>query len=226
MIHRLKGTNIYGLELYAHQPARRGSHSPTSWWCGGRSGYTTTTHHRFPSFPPLHSPLLCRRGRRGGGAMAATAPSSSDKWMDWAAECTKAAQAEARSPPEWAAAGSVPWSAGLAETLAGALLSESGGGAAAWKYAEAALAARLASPPLLIALLSTRYVRLRPGTWWDGRFRALRRVVGRERRMGVREPGAVPYLLALTWFTPKKVSNGNLIQMLCESVHNAGSNIV
>ncbi|KAG2632819.1 hypothetical protein PVAP13_2NG126403 [Panicum virgatum] len=98
------------------------------------------------------------------------ASSSSPAWLEWAAEYTKAAQAESRSPPEWAArvaaasaageSGDVPWSAGLAEVLARALLS--GGGepaaaAAAWKYAEAALAARLASPALLLALLSTRY---------------------------------------------------------------------
>ncbi|XP_039793952.1 mediator of RNA polymerase II transcription subunit 33A-like [Panicum virgatum] len=99
------------------------------------------------------------------------ASSSSPAWLEWAAEYTKAAQAESRSPPEWAArvaaasaageSGDVPWSAGLAEVLARALLS--GGGepaaaAAAWKYAEAALAARLASPALLLALLSTRVI--------------------------------------------------------------------
>nr|CAB3452351.1 unnamed protein product [Digitaria exilis] len=95
------------------------------------------------------------------------APSSA--WLEWAAEYTKAAQAECRPPPEWAArvsaaagdGGDVPWSAGLAEVLARALLSGAGGGApaaAAWKYAEAALAARLASPALLLALLSTRII--------------------------------------------------------------------
>ncbi|GJN24886.1 hypothetical protein PR202_gb12657 [Eleusine coracana subsp. coracana] len=102
-------------------------------------------------------------------ATAAPSSSSSSGWIDWDAEYTKAAQAEARPPPEWAArvaaaaasaaageTGDVPWSAGLAEVLAGALLS--GGGAAAWKYAEAALAARLASPALLIALLSTSII--------------------------------------------------------------------
>jgi hypothetical protein len=41
--------------------------------------------------------------------------------------------------------GGDPWSTGLAETLAGALLSESGGGAAAWKYAEAAACPRRSS---------------------------------------------------------------------------------
>ena len=96
------------------------------------------------------------------------ASSSSPAWLEWAAEYTKAAQAESRSPPEWAArvaaasaageSGDVPWSAGLAEVLARALLSGGGGGApAAWKYAEAAFAARLASPALLLAILSTRY---------------------------------------------------------------------
>lgn len=130
---------------------------------------TASQSYLFPRSPlPL---LLCRRGRRRRGArrpsgMAASTAPSPSAWLDWAAEYTKAAQAEARPPPEWAArvaaasagegGGDVPWSAGLAEMLAGALLS--GGGAAAWKYAEAALAARLASPPLLIALLSTRYV--------------------------------------------------------------------
>lgn len=104
-------------------------------------------------------------------AMSAPPPPS-EAWLEWAAEYTKAAQAEARPPPEWAArvaaaaavageSGDVPWSAGLAEVLARALLSGGGGGAApaaaAWKYAEAALAARLASPALLLALLSTRY---------------------------------------------------------------------
>lgn len=107
--------------------------------------------------------------------MATSAPPpSSAPWLEWAAEYTKAAQAEARPPPEWAArvaaaaaaAGEsedVPWSAGLAEVLARALFPGGGGGgggaapaAAAWKYAEAALAARLASPALLLALLSTR----------------------------------------------------------------------
>ena len=102
-------------------------------------------------------------------AMSAPPPSSA-AWLEWAAEYTKAAQAEARPPPEWAArvaaaaaageSGDVPCSAGLAEVLARALLSGGGaapGAAAAWKYAEAALAARLASPALLLALLSTRY---------------------------------------------------------------------
>jgi len=105
-------------------------------------------------------------------AMSAPLPSSA-AWLEWAAEYTKAAQAEARPPLEWAArvaaaaaaaageTGDVPWSAGLAEVLARALLSGGGGAApaaaAAWKYAEAALAARLASPALLLALLSTRY---------------------------------------------------------------------
>ncbi|PWZ38467.1 Mediator of RNA polymerase II transcription subunit 33B [Zea mays] len=100
--------------------------------------------------------------------MATSAPPpSSAPWLEWAAEYTKAAQAEARPPPEWAArvaaaaaaAGEsedVPWSAGLAEVLARALFSGGGPAAAAWKYAEAALAARLASPALLLALLSTR----------------------------------------------------------------------
>ncbi|KAF8731892.1 hypothetical protein HU200_015837 [Digitaria exilis] len=103
----------------------------------------------------------------------AASPSSSG-WLEWAAEYTKAAQAECRPPPEWAArvaaaaaaAGEgrdVPWSAGLAEVLARALLAGAGGGApaaaaAAWKYGEAALAARLASPALLLALLSTRVI--------------------------------------------------------------------
>ncbi|XP_062187025.1 mediator of RNA polymerase II transcription subunit 33A-like isoform X1 [Phragmites australis] len=99
----------------------------------------------------------------------ATAPSSS-AWVKWAAEYTKAAQAQARPPPEWAArvaaaseageSGDVPWSAGLAEVLARALLSGDGGApaAAAWKYADAALSARLASPALLIVLLSTRVI--------------------------------------------------------------------
>jgi hypothetical protein len=93
--------------------------------------------------------------------------SSSSAWLEWAAEYTKAAQAEYRPPPEWAArvaaaaaaageGADVPWSAGLAEVLARALLSGAPA-AAAWKYAEAALAARLASPALLLALLSTRY---------------------------------------------------------------------
>ncbi|CAD6220630.1 unnamed protein product [Miscanthus lutarioriparius] len=106
-------------------------------------------------------------------AMLAPPPSSA-AWLEWAAEYTKAAQAEARPPPEWAArvaaaaaageSGDVPCSAGLAEVLARALLSGGGGGgaapaaAAAWKYAEAALAARLASPALLLALLSTRVI--------------------------------------------------------------------
>nr|ACG26559.1 hypothetical protein [Zea mays] len=109
--------------------------------------------------------------------MATSAPPpSSAPWLEWAAEYTKAAQAEARPPPEWAArvaaaaaaAGEsedVPWSAGLAEVLARALFPGGGGGgggaapaAAAWKYAEAALAARLASPALLLALLSTRVI--------------------------------------------------------------------
>uniref|UniRef100_K3ZQ37 Mediator of RNA polymerase II transcription subunit 33A n=1 Tax=Setaria italica TaxID=4555 RepID=K3ZQ37_SETIT len=115
-------------------------------------------------------------------AMSAPPPapspsSSSSAWLEWAAEYTKAAQAESRPPPEWAArvaaaaaAGAagestdVPWSAGLAEVLAQPLLSGVGGGggapaaAAAWKYAEAALASRLASPALLLALLSTRVI--------------------------------------------------------------------
>ncbi|KAL6839030.1 hypothetical protein ACP4OV_031084 [Aristida adscensionis] len=99
------------------------------------------------------------------------APSSA--WVEWAAEYTKAAQAEGRPPPEWAArvasaaaagageaADAPPWSAGLAGVLARELLSGGPHGgapaAAAWKYAEAALAARLASPALLLALLSTR----------------------------------------------------------------------
>jgi hypothetical protein len=74
----------------------------------------------------------------------------------------------------------MPWSAGLAEILAGELLSEDGGGAAAWKYAEAALAARLASPALLIALLSTRYDDYAGLECGGGVcFRALRRAVGR-----------------------------------------------
>ncbi|GJN09910.1 hypothetical protein PR202_ga27964 [Eleusine coracana subsp. coracana] len=135
-------------------------------------------------------------------ATAAPPSSSSSGWLDWAAEYTKAAQAEARPPPEWAArvaaaaasaaageTGDVPWSAGLAEVLAGALLS--GGGAAAWKYAEAALVARLASPALLIALSSP----LGTASWltrcWRPRFPALRRVAGWERRMRVRDPGVV-----------------------------------
>ncbi|CAN6197275.1 unnamed protein product [Urochloa humidicola] len=106
-------------------------------------------------------------------AMSAPPPASA-AWLEWAAEYTKAAQAESRPPPEWAArvaaaaaaagdgGGDVPWSAGLAEVLARALLSGGSGGApaaaAAWKYAEAALAARLASPALLLALLSTRVI--------------------------------------------------------------------
>jgi hypothetical protein len=93
------------------------------------------------------------------------APSAAAAWVDWAAEYTKAAQAESRPPAEWAArvasvvaaAGDAPWSPGLAEMLARALLY--GGGGAAWKYAEAALAAGLASPALLLAILSTRYGR-------------------------------------------------------------------
>ncbi|XP_062188994.1 mediator of RNA polymerase II transcription subunit 33A-like [Phragmites australis] len=98
---------------------------------------------------------------------------SSSAWVEWAAEYTKAAQAEARPPPEWAARVAsaaresgvdVLWSAGLAEVLARVLLPGDGGGgggasaAAGWKYAEAALAARLASPSLLVALLSTRVI--------------------------------------------------------------------
>ncbi|KAL6639546.1 hypothetical protein ACP70R_023276 [Stipagrostis hirtigluma subsp. patula] len=98
-------------------------------------------------------------------------PPPSSAWVEWAGEYTKAAQAEALPPQEWAArvaaaaaaageAADVPWSAGLAEVLARALLSGDGGApaAAAWKYAEAALAARLASPALLLALLSTRVI--------------------------------------------------------------------
>uniref|UniRef100_A0A0E0AH84 Mediator of RNA polymerase II transcription subunit 33A n=1 Tax=Oryza glumipatula TaxID=40148 RepID=A0A0E0AH84_9ORYZ len=92
------------------------------------------------------------------------APSAAAAWVDWAAEYTKAAQAESRPPAEWAArvasvvaaAGDAPWSPGLAEMLARALLY--GGGGAAWKYAEAALAAGLASPALLLAILSTRVI--------------------------------------------------------------------
>jgi hypothetical protein len=98
--------------------------------------------------------------------------SASPAWVEWAAEYTKAAQADARPPSEWAArvaaaaaaAGEsedARFSAGLAEMLARVLLSGGSSGAApaaAWKYAEAALAARLASPALLLALLSSRYV--------------------------------------------------------------------
>lgn len=97
------------------------------------------------------------------------ASSAAAAWVDWAAEYTKAAQAESRPPAEWAArvasvvaaAGDAPWSPGLAEMLARALLygGGGGGGGAAWKYAEAALAAGLASPALLLAILSTRYGR-------------------------------------------------------------------
>ncbi|KAK1681353.1 hypothetical protein QYE76_042201 [Lolium multiflorum] len=95
--------------------------------------------------------------------------STSSAWLQWAAEYTKAAQADALPPNEWAArvaaaAGEmedVPFSAGLAEMLARLLLSGGSSGAApgaAWKYAEAALAARLASPALLLALLSSRVI--------------------------------------------------------------------
>ena len=97
--------------------------------------------------------------------------STSSAWVEWATEYTKAAQADARPPNEWAArvaaaaaaAGEdVQFSVGLTEMLARVLLSGGSSGAspaAAWKYAEAALAARLASPALLLALLSSRYVR-------------------------------------------------------------------
>ncbi|XP_071682367.1 mediator of RNA polymerase II transcription subunit 33A isoform X2 [Lolium perenne] len=94
---------------------------------------------------------------------------TSSAWVQWAAEYTKAAQADALPPNEWAArvaaaAGEredVHFSAGLAEMLARLLLSGGSSGAApaaAWKYAEAALAARLASPALLLALLSSRVI--------------------------------------------------------------------
>jgi hypothetical protein len=163
--------------------------------------------------------------------MAATAPSSANKWLDWAAEYTKAARAEARPPPEWAArvaaasaaaAGDMPWSAGLAEILAGALLSEDGGGAAAWKYAEAALAARLASPALLIALLSTRYVRLCwLGMRWGVCFRGLRGAVGRTGEANACFSANARSVCADV-VHPKKFK-GKLIRVLRESGHNAGS---
>lgn len=101
--------------------------------------------------------------------------SLSSPWVEWTGEYTKAAQAEALPPNEWAARvataaaaagerGDVQFSAGLAEMLARVLLSGESSGAApaaAWKYAEAALAARLASPALLLTLLSSRYIQYR-----------------------------------------------------------------
>ncbi|XBI91340.1 hypothetical protein VPH35_028682 [Triticum aestivum] len=98
--------------------------------------------------------------------------SLSSPWVEWTGEYTKAAQAEALPPNEWAARvataaaaagerGDVQFSAGLAEMLARVLLSGESSGAApaaAWKYAEAALAARLASPALLLTLLSSRVI--------------------------------------------------------------------
>ncbi|XP_044965855.1 mediator of RNA polymerase II transcription subunit 33A isoform X2 [Hordeum vulgare subsp. vulgare] len=98
--------------------------------------------------------------------------SLSSPWVEWAGEYTKAAQAEALPPNEWAARvataaavagerGDVQFSAGLAEMLARVLLSgqiSSAAPTAAWKYAEAALAARLASPALLLAILSSRVI--------------------------------------------------------------------
>jgi hypothetical protein len=81
--------------VLAHQPPRRGSHSPTSWWCGGQSGYINTPHHRQPnSRIPFQlsclapSTLPCSAA---AGDQEAEPWSSSDKWLDWAVECTKAA---------------------------------------------------------------------------------------------------------------------------------------
>jgi hypothetical protein len=114
--------------------------------------------------PPSHShPAAAAAQGKGRLGMGPT----SSAWVQWAAEYTKAAQADALPPNEWAArvaaaAGEredVHFSAGLAEMLARLLLSGGSSGAApaaAWKYAEAALAARLASPALLLALLSSR----------------------------------------------------------------------
>jgi len=144
------------------------------------SGSPLTGHGERGDRSSTHPPPLTAGGTPARPAMAMSAPPPS-AWLEWAAEYTKAAQAEARPPPEWAArvaaaaaageSGDVPCSAGLAEVLARALLSGGGGGsggaapaaAAAWKYAEAALAARLASPALLLALLSTRYGPVRSG---------------------------------------------------------------
>ncbi|WVZ62432.1 LOW QUALITY PROTEIN: hypothetical protein U9M48_012186 [Paspalum notatum var. saurae] len=147
-------------------------------------GSRTRTHRR-STLRSATAPVARGGAPAAGGAARATMtmssalpPSSSSPspWLEWAAEYTKAAQAESRPPPEWAArvaaaaageSGDVPWSAGLAEVLARALLLPVPGGGGGRRlrrpgrrrrYAEAALAARLASPALLLALLSTRVI--------------------------------------------------------------------
>uniref|UniRef100_A0ACD6AK03 Uncharacterized protein n=1 Tax=Avena sativa TaxID=4498 RepID=A0ACD6AK03_AVESA len=144
----------------------------------GEVGTPTNKHQHQHIYPcPLPSPHLRRwprradaTHRRGQGRFGMESKSSA--LVEWAAEYTKEAQLDARPPNEWAArvaaaaaaAGEredVQFSVGLAEMLARVLLSGGGSGAApatAWKYAEAALAARLASPALLLALLSSRVI--------------------------------------------------------------------
>lgn len=98
-------------------------------------------------------------------AMAMGIASSSSSWRDELAEYTKSAQEKGLDPAAWAmhlssalaSAGAPLPSPELSEVLASHLCWKNCHVPLAWKYADKALSANLASPILLLAFLSSRY---------------------------------------------------------------------